>query len=308
MARNSLYSNCSDSSRKGDGWIYSDGELYHYGRKGMQWGKTIFGGYDNPLSFTYDPNRGLFDNMGRAASTTWGNVTGYGKHVYNNANKKYGNSVRKAWKSATSPKSNYNYNNIEWSKYKKDNGLDSTSKMTHLERNMGDQIEDGYNAYNEMLKKPTFFNKLNFAFQNAQYDVVSGVNNVLRKLGLDDEVDAFLSVFLGNSSARKRAAEANHEGAQSKDNDSQFVKNQKIITRDRNDRALKNDSQSRDNNASTRAANAAYSWTQSVRNDAQADDKKTIRELEKAALEAQRAYEQAMSGYQVDDKDWMRRL
>lgn len=302
-----FYSNSPYSSRMGGGWIYSDGELYHYGRKGMQWGKTIFGGYDNPLSFTYNPDYGLGRNIGNAVSTTWGNVTGYGKHVYNNANKKYGNSVRKAWRSATSPKSNYNYNVSEWSKYKKDNNLNSTSKMTHLERNMGDQIEDGYNAYNEMLKSPTFFNKLNFAFQNAQYDVVSGVNNVLRKLGLDDEVDAFLSVFLGDSGARNRAQEERHEGAQSKDNDSQFIKNQNIITRDKNDRALKNDSQSKDNNASTRKANSAYSWTQSVRNDAQADDKKTIRELEKAALEAQRAYEQAMSGYQVDDKDWMRK-
>jgi len=44
MRKNDLYSNASASSRNGGGsWVYMDGELYHYGRPGMEWGKHLPG-------------------------------------------------------------------------------------------------------------------------------------------------------------------------------------------------------------------------------------------------------------------------
>ena len=44
MYRKDLYSNTSESSRKGGGsWVYINGELYHYGRPGMEWGKHLPG-------------------------------------------------------------------------------------------------------------------------------------------------------------------------------------------------------------------------------------------------------------------------
>lgn len=44
MSRNDLYSNSSRSSRNGGGtWTYINGELYHFGRPGMQWGKHLPG-------------------------------------------------------------------------------------------------------------------------------------------------------------------------------------------------------------------------------------------------------------------------
>ena len=54
MYSNYMYSNAPVSSRRGGGsWVYVNGELYHYGRPGMKWYQTIFGGYDNPKSMTY---------------------------------------------------------------------------------------------------------------------------------------------------------------------------------------------------------------------------------------------------------------
>ncbi len=195
MGKNSIYSNSSRSSRMGGGWIYQDGELYHYGRKGMKWYKTIFGGYDNPKSYTYDPDRGLGTNIKNAVSSGWQNTKGFASNASKNFNKYYVNDFKRN----ISPNTNYTRNKTEMFRYEKTLG---NSSMTHLEANMAKQIRDGDAAFEKMVENPSFFNKLNLAIQNAQFDIVSGMNSLLKKIGLDDEVDALLSVFMGNSDRR----------------------------------------------------------------------------------------------------------
>lgn len=191
MAKNTNY---------GDHWIYQDGELYHYGRKGMKWGETIFGGYDNPKSLTYNPNFGLGRNIGNAVSTVWNNTKGFTSNAAKNFDKYYGREFKKN----ISSKSNYMNNVADWNRYGKANDYKNIG-MTHLEANMAKQIRDGNQVFANLVKNPSIMNKLNLAFQNAQYDIVAGANNILKKLGLDDEVDAILSLFMGNSEARRNS-------------------------------------------------------------------------------------------------------
>lgn len=203
MARNSLYSNSPYSSRMGGGWIYSDGELYHYGRKGMKWYKTIFGGYDNPKSFTYDPDRGKFDNFKGQLSTGWQNVKGFASNAKKNFNRYYGTEA----KQRMTIKGAHNYNNADWRGYKRDNpgeikGKNGWSMITtsHLEEYMAKQIRDGNAVADDILTNPSILNKLNMVFQNTQFRVAYNVNNMLKKMGLDDEVDDLISKFTGEES------------------------------------------------------------------------------------------------------------
>ena len=223
MNRDSLYSNSPRSSRTGEAWVYQDGELYHYGRKGMKWGKTIFGGIDNPRSLIYDPNYGkgrwrfnqnpTIKNAQRRPSVSRPSsgvskvvkdAKNFGGWVFNKARKLGENSARSGWTS----------NQIDFNNYKSTSDMNkrvsespyiwSTRGMSHLEQNMTKQIREGQEAYNAMRNDGSIKNILNLAIQNAQYDVVSGLNNVLTKLGLDDEVDRVLSKFLGDSEWQAR--------------------------------------------------------------------------------------------------------
>ena len=217
MGRNSLYSNSPYSSRMGGGWIYSDGELYHYGRKGMKWGKTIFGGYDNPRSFTYDPDRGILGNAKEWFSVAQDNVSGYGKHVKRNATREFRNSTKGARKAFNTSVRNFKDRNLtrqaffdnrdDYNEYKKNNANFSNLRMTHLEAAMEKEYNDGFNAYVKMHNNRSLSNTINAIIQNAQYDVVSGVNKFLKKVGLDDEVDAIISKFRGDSKFRNWTSE-----------------------------------------------------------------------------------------------------
>jgi hypothetical protein len=202
MARNSLYSNSPYSSRMGGGWIYSDGELYHYGRKGMKWYKTIFGGYDNPKSYTYDPDRGKWDNFKNQVSTGWQNVKGFTSNAVKNTQKYYTDPMARDLKNRQQARNGFIDNHKDFTAYKNSENF-SSLKMTHLEKMMEKQYGDGSAVFKQMHNNPSLMNAINLMFQNAQYDVVSGVNKFLKKVGLDDEVDAILSKFVGDSDARK---------------------------------------------------------------------------------------------------------
>ena len=223
MARDSLYSNSSRSNRAEEAWVYQDGELYHYGRKGMKWGKNIFGGIDNPKSLMYDPNYGkgrwrfnqnpaiknaqrrpIVSRPNSGVSKVVKDAKNFGGWVFNKARKLGENSARSGWTS----------NQIDFNNYKSTSDMNkrvsespyiwSTRGMSHLEQNMAKQIGEGQEAYDAMRDDGSIKNILNLAIQNAQYDVVSGLNNVLTKLGLDDEVDRVLSKFLGDSEWQTR--------------------------------------------------------------------------------------------------------
>ena len=216
MPRNSLYSNSPYSSRMGGGWIYSDGELYHYGRPGMKWYKTIFGGFDNPKSLTYDPNRGKRENIRNIASNAWENVKGFAGNAAKNFNRYYGAEA----KQRMTIKGAHNYNNADWYDYKKKNPGElkgskggSITTTSHLEEYMAKQIRDGNAVADDLLNNPSILNKLNMVLQNTQFRVAYNVNNMLKKMGLDDEVDDLISKFTGEESAYGRARRLQDQGS-----------------------------------------------------------------------------------------------
>ena len=214
-----LYSNSSPSSRAGGGtWVYLDGELYHYGRKGQKWYQVIFGGYDNPKSLTYDPHR---DNSsyaqqmrgtvstkdrikntittapararviaGRAKSNI-NYATGFAKNAASNFKKYYYEGTKQ------DVRERYKGNQHIYDTYI------GSRPTSHLEEYMGKQLRDGHAWAQKFDEKSSLFNTINLAIQNAQYDILKGLNGFLRRKGWDDKVDNFISKILGRTSKRQ---------------------------------------------------------------------------------------------------------
>ena len=194
MGKNSIYSNDHSHSSTGKTWVYQGGELYHYGRKGMKWGKTIFGGIDNPKSLIYDPNYGkgkirggLKDDAQKVASNAWQNVREYGSNigkgvqkVYNNfsANTRYG--ARREFQSNVSEQDRHSI---------------TDTNVGFLDRARAKEIEDGKKAFAKMANNPTLINALNLMFQNAQYDIVSAVDDLLEKIDIGGKVTDFFNKY-----------------------------------------------------------------------------------------------------------------
>ena len=239
-------------------WTYQNGELYHYGRPGMEWGKNIFGGIDNPKSLTYDPNYGKVQRKIPSTSASERVIS-----KINNRPKKSGLLLQRKRPSASAaerivsripnssnsttndgskhgirggvkgdtvrigpneftyvndesstknkPKTSlsdllinktrdkYTSNQIEYNSYEK------PSNMTYLESNMAKQMEDGKEAYTKMVDDPSLKNMFNLAIQNAQYDIASGANDIVNKLGIGDKVNKLIHKVFGDSvSQRKR--------------------------------------------------------------------------------------------------------
>ncbi len=209
--RDDLYSNTSESSRQGGGWVYMNGELYHYGRKGMKWYETIFGGYDNPKSMTYDPNFGKSNgdiqtnkwnlNSKKGRKNAWNYVKGTGRTALNsirsgsaakNFNKYY---IRGTQKDVYDKYLNNRKENAESRKNQNKNGA------SYLDRFENKQIDDAYKV--KAKGGNSIFKSINLAIQNAEYDVAKGINNFLKQNKWDDEVDDFLSMIFGRSEYNK---------------------------------------------------------------------------------------------------------
>ena len=200
MARDSLYSNSSRSSRMGGGWIYQNGELYHYGVPGMKWYQTIFGGYDNPRSMTYDPKRGLRENLRTIGSNALSNIKGYGKHVKSNINKYYYSPFKNERRKDLSKV----YGNVHDKSIKANN-------ITYIDRYLNKQLRDGSATLEKLQDDPSVINIANQALQTAQFGGVYAANQLLKKLGLDDEVEKIMVSILGPYEAseeeKQRASE-----------------------------------------------------------------------------------------------------
>lgn len=218
--RDDLYSNTSESSRRGGGWVYMNGELYHFGRKGQKWYQTIFGGYDNPKSMTYDPN------YGKVASATsnnfYGKLGAVGKNSDFASKKKWNLTTKAGRRNAVNyakgflgnAANNFNKYYIEGTKRdvsdrfkrnvfenQRQRETNSATGTTHLREFENKQIRDA-TAVNQKAwedGKMSVFESLNLAIQNAQYSIVRGVNDFLQKKGWAESVDRFLSKFLGDS-------------------------------------------------------------------------------------------------------------
>lgn len=186
MTRDSLYSNSPRSSRTGEAWVYQDGELYHFGRKGMKWGQNIFGGFDNPLSLVYDPNYGK-GKIQKFGSDAWQKVKGYGSNV--------GKRVQKGYNDFAA-NSRYNARQeFQSNVYEQDRHNFRDTKVGLLDRARAKELEDGKKAVKKMTDNPTLINAFNVMFQNAQYNVVSAVDDLLEKLDIGGKVTDFFNKY-----------------------------------------------------------------------------------------------------------------
>lgn len=84
----------------------------------------------------------------------------------------------------------------------KNRNIKSDTPLSHLDVFQNKQLNDACMAYANGKANGSFGNKLNYWFQNAQYGIVKGVNSYLKQIGMDDEVDDFISKFRGDSSYR----------------------------------------------------------------------------------------------------------
>ena len=226
MYSNYMYSNAPASSRRGGGsWGYVNGELYHFGIKGMKWGehlpftdywkvgKNAYGNYmkkNTTVGFNKDAN-GVMTTYNKKPSKL--KAFGYavnaaGTYARNRAR----NDIRRA-KDAAINKRNAINQNIRYKTtdryYSNLNNFSEGMKnmpTSHLEERMGKLLNRG-NDYIEALKQNpnSGIAVLNLAIKNAQFNVLNGINSFLKKTGLDKKVDKFLSKFLGESNAVKSA-------------------------------------------------------------------------------------------------------
>ena len=205
MARDSLYSNSPRSSRTGEAWVYQDGELYHYGRKGMKWGKNIFGGIDNPKSLLYDPNYGkgkirggLKEDVQKYGSNAWQSVKDYGSNVGKRIGE-YGSNIGKRVKKGYNDfAANTRYDarqEFQSNVHEQDRHNFSDTNVGFLDRVRAKELEDGKKAVQKMTDNPTLINAFNVMFQNAQYNVVSAVDDLLEKLDIGGKVTDFFNKY-----------------------------------------------------------------------------------------------------------------
>ena len=198
---NSLYSNTSDSSRNGGGsWVYANGELYHYGRPGMKWYQTIFGGYDNPKSLVYDPNYGKGSKYNTSGGTqqhyNLKNLTGakglakYARDTANSYRSHVGRNLQKYYVREYANRSQKRY---------KDFAKDDTKPTSFLDNYVKRHGKD-ISVAKRKAKVGDLSDTLDMFIQSAQFNVLDGVNQFLKNQDWDDEVDDFLGLILGKQS------------------------------------------------------------------------------------------------------------
>ena len=220
---NQNYRSNNDSYKTNGKWIYIDGELYHWGIKGMKWGKHLpgtdwwkdtassyGGGFVGNLKTAGDALKryGKMVNLQRQSITDEAKTRGYqtGAKMAKGTGDKiavakgYAEGQIKALKNATksaaaSYLSNAAVNNWE--------NMNSKTPISHLDAMANKQWRDATTTYKNSLTDGKFSNFLNTFIQTAQFNVVNGVNKFLKSIGLDDEVDSFLSKFMGESNFTK---------------------------------------------------------------------------------------------------------
>ena len=256
-------------------WIYYNGELYHAGVKGMQWGKHLPGtdwwkqtteanynsitspaSSNNGKNLTYKTapewlNRAranirtagqaakIYGNKFKAATASARvSAKQFGRNAYNRASLGIHNTKKEFNKFFSDPKKYTSEQAAKLSEFAKtaysearknvinffttdSNEINTNHKnrytksdtpLSHLDTFQNKQLDDACRAYTHSKASGSFGDKLNYWFQNAQYGIVKGVNNYLKQIGMDDEVDDFISRFKGDSSFRKNRNKRNPTG------------------------------------------------------------------------------------------------
>ena len=77
--------------------------------------------------------------------------------------------------------------------------IDRYTSLTHLEQWAKKETGEAAHAYVQSVAKGGAGNMINSFIQSAQAKVAVGVNQFLKNIGMTDQVDKFLSKFMGNS-------------------------------------------------------------------------------------------------------------
>ena len=215
--RNNLYSNSSESSRKGGGsWVYINGELYHYGRPGMEWGKHLPGtewwkektdkiksfyknAYDERAGNSAGPSwmgktRATIGALGSTAKYVGQGLVKYGKKLPGHMVKEVRNiglNIREDMKDAYKKSYESSRNYIQkianiFGQY--GNKVNSDTKLSDRSLKECQEFVDAWKT----AKEGTIMQNINFAVQAAQYAFVSGVDKFMRDNNTAQAVDSFL--------------------------------------------------------------------------------------------------------------------
>ena len=235
-------------------WVYYNGELYHAGVKGMQWGKHLPGTdwwkettskYLDSARTAYVPGgnkvlrkptfaqkvianlktagqaakiygrktrlagkiigkqaraavtRGVY-KVAKGTSKLWNKAKGFSSEKINELRE----FARKAYAGSRNAVHNFfTISRKEMGQNASNRKIKSGTPLSHLDVLQNKQLNDACKSYVTTKMNSSFGNNLNYWFQNAQYGIVKGVNNYLKKFGLDDEVDSFISRISGRESA-----------------------------------------------------------------------------------------------------------
>jgi len=88
--------------------------------------------------------------------------------------------------------------------YFKSGGMSGKTPLSHLDKMVGTEYEEALATYRNSMTNGSVGNTMNTFIQTAQFNVVKGLNSFLKKIGLDDEVDDFISKFRGESAFGKK--------------------------------------------------------------------------------------------------------
>ena len=247
--RDNFYSNRS--------WIYINGELYHAGVKGMQWGKHLPGTdwWKESVNSYYKNNNIGYNSGGRVkdvdekgrttfrdANPTYGNnanfiqrakanlyTAGKAAKIYGRkANlagriltKQAGAKIRKGAYRAVRGVSKFVQNapaqlsefaRNAWSEARTNvrkymfvgsgnrQKVDVNSSMSFLDVVQNKQLDDAVKAYKNGKVDGSVGSTINQFIQNAQYGIVKGINNYLKSMKMDDDVDRFFNKISGGKS------------------------------------------------------------------------------------------------------------
>lgn len=73
--------------------------------------------------------------------------------------------------------------------------LDPNMKLSQLDIFENKQLEDAVSLYRKGKENGSFGERVNYWIQNAQYGIVKGVNDYLKQIEMNDEVENFMSKF-----------------------------------------------------------------------------------------------------------------